>query len=108
MGAGAGDADVIRAQRSVVGTGITVRDRRVTVSVGTANIFGAFVAVVRAGATGNDDVGACAIDAQIIRAGVAVIGAKVRQRIRRMEAGNSVTEIEGADVTVIGTRTGDT
>lgn len=107
MGTGTGDADVIRAYRSFVRTGITVRDGRVTVSVGTADIFGAFVAIVRAGATGNDDVGACAIDAQVIRAGVAIIGTNVRQRVGRMEAGYSATEIECADVAVVGTKSGD-
>lgn len=66
------------------------------------SVVRAFVPVAVAGAAGNRDVSAFPVHADIVRAGIAVIIAKFDVRIRIMGTQESLANIRGALVIVIG------
>jgi len=105
--ANARQTDVVRANVVVVRTGRVIRHRGIAQAFRIAVIFGAFVAIIVAGTTGNRDVSALPIQTNIVRARVFVIVAEIGVWIGIMGALDSLAHVRRTLISIVGARAQD-
>lgn len=100
-------ANIVGTQQAVVVARSSLRDRGIAKTIVAAGVVGAFVAITVAGATGNRDVSALPVEADIVRTGILVIIAKIGVWIGIMGALKALAYIGCTFVSIVRAGTGN-